>query len=62
MLMDTHVTKANLNDRGRFADLKKSVSINKATAFFEQTEEGPLPEYKVRRMINEYLTKYILQE
>ena len=62
MLMDTYVTKDNLNEYGRFDKLKESVSIHKATAFFEQTEAGPLPEYKVRRMINEYLTKYILQE
>lgn len=60
-LMNTHVTDANLNEFGRFDDLRGTVDPQKATAYFEGLEGASLPmsrvNIKVANLLREFLRK-----
>jgi len=62
VLMNTHVTEANLNEYGRFDDLKATIGKQKAKAFFEALEGQPLPAFMVNIKAASLLQRFILED
>lgn len=60
-LMNTHVTDANLNEFGRFDDLRGTVDQQKAKAHFESEEGQPLPIFKVNIKASNLLKDFLLR-
>ena len=60
-LMNTHVTEANLNEFGRFDDLKATVDQQKAKNYFEGLEGTPLPLFRINMRTAKYLQDFIIQ-
>ena len=60
-LMSTHLTEANLNEYGRFDDLRATVDQDKAKAYFEILEGNSLPIYKVKIKASNLLKEFLLQ-
>jgi type I restriction enzyme R subunit len=58
--MQLHVTAADINDFGRFDQLKATVDMDKARAFFEQQEGTPIKRFKVPMMVHHLLLRFIL--
>lgn len=58
--MVAKVTATNLNEFGRFDDLKTSVDKAKAKEYFEQLENAPLPPAKINIRIHKLLQEFIL--
>lgn len=58
--LNLHVTEDNINEFGRFDELKTSVDRNKAKAYFEEAEEGEVPLRKVQMKIDTILRDFIL--
>jgi type I restriction enzyme, R subunit len=58
-LMNTHVTPANLNEFGRFDDLKATVDQQKAKAYFEDLEGKELPLFRVNIRTAKFLQAFI---
>lgn len=61
-LMNTHVTEVNLNEYGRFDDLKATIDKQKAKAYFEALEGQPLPAFKVNIKAATLLQRFILAD
>lgn len=61
-LMNTHVTEANLNEYGRFDNLKATIDKQKAKAYFEELEGQPLPAFRVNIKAGGLLERFILEE
>lgn len=59
-MMDSRVTEANINEFGRFDDLKSTVDKAKAKAYFEKAENTTIPPFKVNIKIDGLLRKFIL--
>lgn len=59
-LMNANVSEANINEYGRFDELKNSVDKNKAKEYFEKLEGAPIPLFKVNIKIQNLLQKFIL--
>lgn len=60
-LMNTHVTPANLNEFGRFDDLKATVDQRKAKTYFEGLEGKELPLFRVNIRTAKLLEDFIIQ-
>ncbi len=60
-LMNTHVTEANLNEFGRFDDLKATVDQQKAKTHFEGLEGKQLPMFRVNIRTAKRLQEFIIQ-
>jgi type I restriction enzyme, R subunit len=60
-LMSINITDANLNEYGRFDELKATVDQQKAKAFFESLEGKTLPLSRVNIRAANLLTKFILE-
>lgn len=60
-LMNTHVTDANLNEFGRFDDLRGTIDQQKAKAYFEGEEGQPLPMFKVNIKASNLLKNFLLR-
>ncbi|WP_313498347.1 type I restriction endonuclease subunit R [Pseudoxanthomonas mexicana] len=60
-LMNTHVTDANLNEFGRFDDLRGTINQQKAKAYFEGEEGQPLPMFKVNIKASNLLKNFLLR-
>ncbi|MFM1829012.1 MAG: hypothetical protein RL624_1253 [Bacteroidota bacterium] len=61
-LMSSGVTELNINEYGRFDDLKKTIDKNKAKEYFEKLEGGALPQFKVNMKTQTFLTKFITED
>ena len=61
-LMNTHVTEANLNEYGRFDDLKATIDKQKAKAYFEALEGQTLPASRVNIKAANLLKRFILED
>lgn len=59
-LMNAGVTESNINEYGRFDDLKKTVDRDKARTFFEALEGTSLPAFRLSIKIEKLLKKFIL--
>ncbi|WP_260433478.1 type I restriction endonuclease subunit R, EcoR124 family [Burkholderia cepacia] len=60
-LMNTCVTEANLNEYGRFDDLRETVDQQKAKAYFEGLEGKSLPMFRVNIKAAKLLYNFLLQ-
>lgn len=60
-LMNTHVTEANLNEFGRFDDLKATVDQQKAKTYFEDLESKELPLFRVNIRTANLLQDFIIK-
>jgi len=60
VLMNTHITEANINDYGRFDELKSTVNRQKAKAYFESVEGQSIPLFKVNIKTANLLQKFII--
>lgn len=56
------LTESNINEFGRFDDLKDSVDKVRAKAFFEQKEGKSLPPFKVNTRVAALLKRFILED
>ena len=59
-MINLNVTESNINDYGRFDDLKNSVDKEKAKAYFEEIEGCTLPLPKVNIKVHNLLKEFIL--
>lgn len=60
-LISTHLTEANLNEYGRFDDLRGTVDQEKAKAYFDDLEGNPLPIFKVKIKAAKLLSDFLLR-
>ena len=60
VLMNTHIIEENLNEFGRYDNLQKTADTAKAKAYFETQEGNMLPPFKVCRMMDSFMRKFIL--
>lgn len=60
-LMNTRTTEANLNEYGRFDELKETIDKQKAKAYFESLEEQTIPAYRVNIKAAELLSNFIIK-
>ena len=60
-LVEAHVTEVNLNDYGRFDDLRGTADAQRAKAYFERIEGGPLPMFKVRVKTSNLLKDFLIR-
>lgn len=60
-LMDIGINKININDYGRFDELKNTVDKAKAKAFFESLEGTNIPAFKVNIRVHNLLEKFIVE-
>ncbi len=58
--MNTNVKEANINEYGRFDDLKKTVVREKAAEYFVSTEGEKVPEFRLSIKIEQLLKDFIL--
>lgn len=59
-LMAANVTVANINEFGRFDELKASVDKNKAKEYFEKLGGARIPPFKINIRVHNLLQKFIL--
>lgn len=59
-MMNSGVTEANINQYGRFDDLKDSVDKSKAKEYFESLDGTSLPPFKVSIKIQDLLQRFIV--
>lgn len=59
-LLNGGITEANINEFGRFDDLKKTVDRDKAKAFFEASEGTVVPAFRLSIKIEKLLKDFIL--
>ena len=60
-LMTLHLDEANINEFGRFDQLKETVNTEKAGKFFEESEGHKLPLPKVNMKVNRMLREFIIK-
>jgi len=60
-MINSNITKSNLNDYGRFDELKNSVDKAKAKVYFEKIEGIKLPPPKVNMKVYSLLKDFILK-
>ena len=60
-LMDIGINKTNINDYGRFDELKNTVDKTKAKTYFEKLEGNTIPAFKVNIRIHNLLEKFIIE-
>lgn len=59
-MMGSRVTESNINEFGRFDELKSTVDKTKAKAYFEKKENTTIPPFKVNIKIDWLLRKFVL--
>lgn len=60
-LMSTHLTESNLNEYGRFDDLRATVDQDKAKTYFDGLEGNSLPIFKVKIKAAKLLSNFLLR-
>lgn len=60
-LLDAHVTEANLNEYGRFDDLRATVNMALAKAYFERIEGAALQPFKVKIRADKVLKDFLIR-
>lgn len=59
-LMSYGLTEVNINEYGRFDELKNTVDKNKAKEYFEKSEGATIPAFKVNIRVHNLLQKFII--
>ncbi|WP_026914612.1 type I restriction endonuclease subunit R [Christiangramia portivictoriae] len=60
-MMDSGLNAKNINEYGRFTELKDTVNKEKAKAYFDALEETNLPQFKVNIKVDNLLQHFILE-
>lgn len=60
-MMDSGLTAKNINEYGRFSELKQTVDKEKAKAYFEESQGEKIPQYRVNVEVDALLQKFILE-
>ncbi|WP_370317187.1 HsdR family type I site-specific deoxyribonuclease [Pseudoalteromonas sp.] len=60
-LMGSVINEKNINQFGRFDNLKATVDIDKAKAYFENIEGSTIPPFKLRIKVDKHLQGFILE-
>jgi len=60
-LLDAHPTEANLNEYARFDDLRATVNLASAKAYFERIEGAALPPFKVKIRADKVLKDFLIR-
>ncbi len=60
-MMTLNLSEKNLNEFGRFDNLKKTVDKSKAKQFFDKQEGKPIPPFKVNMRVSDLLKRFILE-
>ena len=60
-LMNTNVTELNINEYGRFDELKGTVDKSKAKEYFEKLEGATLPPFKINIRVHNLLQEFIIR-
>ena len=60
-LVEAHVTEANLNEYGRFDDLRATVDLPRSRAYFERLHGGSLPAFKVKIRADNALKDFLVR-
>ena len=58
--LNLHVTADNINEFGRFDELKASVNKSQAKEYFEKSEGSEVPLRKVQMKIDTILRRFVL--
>lgn len=58
--MERRITDKNINEYGKFDELKKSVDKSKAKAYFEKLENITIPLFKINVKTDNFLRKFII--
>ena len=61
-IMSLHVTEANINEFGRFDDLKANVNLTIAKKYFEELEGKRVPIFMLSIKVDELLRRFILAD
>ena len=61
-IMASGVTEININEYGRFDELKNTVDKNKAKEYFEKLEGTTIPPFKVNIKVHNLLQKFIIED
>ena len=59
-MMDSGVTEKNINEYGRFDDLKSTVDKDKAKEYFEENEGKAIPAFRVNIKFHDLLQEFII--
>jgi len=59
-MVNSGITESNINEYGRFDDLKNTVDKNKAKMYFEKLEGITIPPFKINIKIHNLLQKFII--
>ncbi|NEW81747.1 MAG: type I restriction endonuclease subunit R [Mariniphaga sp.] len=59
-MMNLGLNDTNINEYGRFDDLKNTVDRNKAKEYFEKLEGAPIPLFKINIRVHNLLQKFII--
>lgn len=59
-LMATGLNEVNINEYGRFDELKNTVDKNKAKEYFEKNEGASIPAFKINIRVHNLLQKFII--
>jgi type I restriction enzyme R subunit len=59
-MMNTGITETNINEYGRFDDLKSTVDRSKAKSYFEKLEGESIPSFRVNIKIHKLLQAFII--
>ena len=60
-LVNSNVDDGNINEFGRFDDLKRTIDINKAKEYFEKIEKKEIQIFEVNLKIDKLLRKFIIE-
>ncbi|ENN99064.1 MULTISPECIES: HsdR family type I site-specific deoxyribonuclease [Pseudoalteromonas] len=61
-LMSSVINEKNINQFGRFDNLKATIDIDKAKAYFEDKDGITIPPFKLRIKVDKHLQNFILDE
>ena len=59
-IMNSGITESNINEYGRFDELKNTVDKNKAKEYFEKLESSAIPLFKINIKVHNLLQKFII--
>ncbi|CAG0983452.1 Type-1 restriction enzyme R protein [Methanosarcinales archaeon] len=60
-IMNSGITESNINEYGRFDELKNTVDKNKAKEYFEKLESSTIPPFKINIKVHNLLQKFIIR-
>lgn len=60
-MLNTNITKENINEYGRFDALKATVAKEKAQKYFSALDGKEVPIFRVGNLVNSVLSQFLLE-